>query len=129
MAGGLPRGIVVLLAQTEIDEQRFIVGTQQNVGGLHVEVHHLVLVDEAKGLGHLEDIARGFDFAEVALTAHFSFEGTIGGVLHDVVGRVVLLEHADDAHNIGVLQLGDMAGLLEELVVVAGHEFGVAARG
>ena len=125
----LARFGVVLFAQSEVDEPRFVVVAQQNVGGLHVEVRHLVLVDKAECVGYLEDIARGFGFAEVALAFYLVMERAVLCVLHDVVGRAVLLEHVNDAYDIGVLQFGNVARLLEKLIAVAFNELAAAFGG
>ena len=50
-------------------------------------------------------------------------------VLHDVVGRAVLLEHVNDAYDIGVLQFGNVARLLEKLIAVALNELAAAFGG
>ena len=128
--GLLARLGVVLLREAEVDEHGAAVTAEHDVTGLDVEVVDVALVDVGHGIGHLTDVAHSVGLGEAAaMVLHHVLERAALGVLHDVVGRAVLLEDVVDGHDAGVMQLGYGARLLDELLAEAYHELPLPLTG
>ena len=76
-------------------------------------------MDVVERVGHLEDIACGDRLGEIAFARHLVCQRSVLDILHAIIGRVVLLKHIDDAHDVLMAQFGDVASLLHKFLTIA----------
>ena len=80
--------------------------------------HVFIIVHVIQGLGNLQSVTHGIFFRQTALILQQVAQGTVTQELHDVIDGVVLLEHVSHMHNVGMVQLCQVMGLLDKLLAV-----------
>lgn len=94
-------GRVEVLAEAEVPELDDAV-VEEDVVGLHVAVHDVVLVEDLEGLKHLLEDEEGLLLGELLLLGEESLEGAAVAVLVDEVEVVGGLEHVVVADDVRV---------------------------
>ena len=114
-AAGLLTAHVVLLGEAEVDEDGLVVAVEENIAGLHIEVHHTLAMHIVQRRSYLTDVAYGSLLGKGTALGLLT-QRAAADILHDIVRGVVLLEHVDDAHYVFVAEAGDGTRLLDEFL-------------
>ena len=107
---------VIPLRYPEVDQSGTPLPIDQDVAGLHVEMQDVLLVHKLQGLANLMDIAQGQPLGEVSLFLQQMFQRVAIDILHGDVGRVVLFEHLQHVHDVGMMHFRKDASLLQQLL-------------
>ena len=105
----LSLAIVVEHGLTEINQHGHHLavtsGTHHYVVGLYIEMKYLLIVQISKRSCHKAYYAEGFLLGKHTTTLqHILVERRVAKMLHNIINRVVLLEHFIDGHYALVLQ-------------------------
>lgn len=124
------RNNVVLFGHTKVDELNLVVvAALHEVSRLDVEVVHALAVHVGQCASGFFDVADSLRLVDDPAALHHVGKRFSVDVFHHVVGRPVLFEHVEDADDVGVIQLEDGAGFLDELRLEALHYLAVAVGG
>jgi hypothetical protein len=92
------------LGDTKVGQDDPALGTQQDVGRLHVPVHHPGLVHRAQGAQHAEADLGRLGRGNRPVLGHRVAQRAERDELHDDAGAVVFLDDVVDGHHVRVME-------------------------
>jgi hypothetical protein len=117
-------------ARPEVDQHDAAVGGADQVGRADVAVEHAGQVHRGQGVGRLPGHVERLGLGERPPAGpQLGGQGPPLQPLEDQVGGVVLLQHGEDADDVGVAEAGERGGLAAEALAGGGEGLGLVAGG
>jgi hypothetical protein len=97
----MPKSVTFGTSPSPVSASRTLAGCQQDVGGLEVAVHQVVVVRQRHTRQDAAEDVLGVLVAE-AVPCQCVVEARAVDVLHEQAGRAVDVEHVEDTHDVAV---------------------------
>ena len=112
----VPTGTLLYHTDAKIGQQDLPMAAQQQILWFDVPVHHLLVVSILQRLGNLLDIGNHQGQWHARPMGIALAQATTRGVLQHQIGLLAFKAELQDAHNVGMLQLGNALRFLAELL-------------
>ena len=121
--------IVVVFREAKINQYSpIILAAHHDIAWLDIEVGSLSIMQIAQCRGHILDIAHSSTLSKSAIAADYIANGLTLDILHNVVGRIVLLEYIVYGNDMGMVERRQGTSLLDELLLISTHHIGATLR-